>query len=86
MALSEVPGREKEAIPKIERAIEIFGRSPELLDTKGLVLLRNDLPAEATAVLNEATGVSDDPRYRFHLIMSLLRQGNKKAAISNWTA
>ena len=84
MALSEVPGREKEAIPKIERAIEIFGRSPELLDTKGLVLLRNNLPAEATAVLNEATGVSDDPRYRFHLIMSLLRQGNKKAAISNW--
>ena len=84
MALSEVPGREKEAIPKIESAIEIFGRSPELLDTQGLVLLRNNLPAEATAVLREATAVSDDPRYRFHLIMALLEQGDKKSAISNW--
>lgn len=84
MALSEVPGREKDAIPKIESAIEIFGRSPELLDTQGLVLLRNDMPAEATAVLREAAKASSDPRYRFHLIMALLRQGDRKNAISNW--
>ncbi len=84
MALSEVPGREKDAIPKIESAIEIFGRSPELLDTHGLVLLRNDMPAEATTVLREATAASADPRYRFHLIMALLRQGDRKNAISNW--
>lgn len=84
MALSEIPGRENQAIPKIESAIEIFGRSPELLDTQGLVLLRNNLPAEAAAVLREVTKASDDPRYRFHLIMALLRIGDKKAAISNW--
>ncbi len=84
MALSEVPGRERDAIPKIESAIEIFGRSPELLDTQGLVLLRNKMPDEATAVLREAATASSDPRYRFHLIMALLKQGNRKSAISNW--
>jgi tetratricopeptide (TPR) repeat protein len=84
MALSEIPGRETEAIPKIESAIAFFGRSPELLDTQGLVLLRNDMPVAATAVLREATAVSNDPRYRFHLIMALLENGDKKGAISNW--
>ena len=84
MALSEIPGRESEALPKIQLAVDEFGRSPELLDTQGLVYLRNKLLSEAVTVLQEATLESSDPRYRFHLIMALLQSGDKKKAISQW--
>ena len=84
MALSEIPGREREALPKIQLAVDEFGRSPELLDTQGLVYLRNNLVSEAVKVLQDATTNSNDPRYRFHLIMALLQSGDRKKAISQW--
>jgi tetratricopeptide (TPR) repeat protein len=84
MALSEIPGRVGEAIPKIQKAIDLYGRSPELLDTQGLVLLRNDRIDEAVKALREATENSTDPRYRFHLLMALMRTGNKVESLAQW--
>ncbi len=84
MALSEIPGREKEALPRIQKAIDLYGRSPELLDTQGLVLLRNDRVAEAVKILREATAGSDDPRYRFHLLMALMRSGENIESRAQW--
>ncbi|TWU01257.1 tetratricopeptide repeat protein [Stieleria varia] len=84
MALSEIPGREPMALPRIRKAIDLYGRSPELLDTQGLVLLRNDKVDEATKVLREAMASSDDPRYRFHLLMALMRSGDKVQSRAVW--
>jgi len=85
MALSEISGREREAIPYARRAIKLYGRSPELLDTLGLVLVRNDEGKEAEQVLREAVNASPDPRYRFHLLVALLDQGKRVEAISQWS-
>ncbi len=84
MALSEISGRESEALPRIQKAIDLYGRSPELLDTQGLALLRNDRITEAVKVLREATVGSDDPRYRFHLLMALMRTGDKIETLAQW--
>ncbi|WP_417737621.1 tetratricopeptide repeat protein [Rosistilla oblonga] len=84
MALSEVQGRFVDALPRIRKAIDLYGRSPELLDTLGLVLLRNDQVDEAVQTLREATATSSDPQYRFHLVMALLRSGDRVAARAQW--
>ena len=85
MALSEISGREREAIPCARKAIELYGRSPELLDTLGIVLSRNDLAKEAEQVLREAVSANPDPRYRFHLLVALLAQEKRVEAISQWS-
>lgn len=85
MALSETSGGEAEAIPYATKAIELYGRSPELLDTLGLVLVRNRKYDEAEKVLREAVNASPDPRYRFHLLVALLEQDRKVEAISQWS-
>ena len=85
MALSEIPGREHEAIPYARKAINLYGRSPELLDTLGLVLARNKKTLEAEQVLREAVSASPDPRYRFHLLVALMGQGKSVEAISEWS-
>ena len=85
IALSEISGREREAIPYAQKAIELYGRSPELLDTLGLVLARNSEGKEAEQVLREAVSASPDPRYRFHLLVALLAQEKRVEAISQWS-
>ena len=85
MALSEISGREAEALPYAKKAIELYGRSPELLDTLGLVLVRNDEAKKAEQVLREAVSASPDPRYRFHLLIALLGQEKRVEAISEWS-
>ncbi|TWU21232.1 Tetratricopeptide repeat protein [Novipirellula galeiformis] len=84
MALSEIAGREASAVSRIQKAIDLYGRSPELLDTQGLVLLRNGRIDEAISILREATSGSDDPRYRFHLLMALMRAGDKVESRAQW--
>ena len=85
MALSEIPNMEAEAVPFARKAIELYGRSPELLDTLGLVLARNNEVKEAEQVLREAVSASPDPRYRFHLLIALLKQEKRVEAISQWS-
>lgn len=84
MALSEIEGREAESLPKIQRAIELNGRSPELVDTLGIVLMRNDQIEEAVEAIAEATANSPDPRFRFHLVIALLEQNKRAEALAQW--
>ncbi len=84
MALSEVPGRSAEGLPRIQKAIDLYGRSPELLDTQGLIQLRNNQVQEAIKTLREATANSEDPRFRFHLLMALMQAGDKVESRAQW--
>jgi predicted Zn-dependent protease len=85
MALSEVPGREAEGLPAIEQAINLAGEIPELLDTRGVVLLKARRLVEAEQVLRSAIAQApDEPRYQFHLVLSLLQQGKQEEAMRYW--
>jgi Flp pilus assembly protein TadD len=68
--LSEVPARRKEALRYIDEALEIAGRQPALLDTKGMIVL-DESPLQAIPLLQEAcTGLTTDPRFHFHLAVA----------------
>jgi tetratricopeptide (TPR) repeat protein len=65
--LSQRGGKGEEALPLINRAIELLGRRPDLLDTRALVYLTLNQPERARADLEES--IADTPtaaRY-FHL-------------------
>jgi tetratricopeptide (TPR) repeat protein len=68
--LAEEPESEKrkEALEYVERAINLAGPQPGLLDTKGMVLFFDGKTDLALAVLEEAVRApSPDPRYWLHL-------------------
>lgn len=84
LTLSELPGRQAEGIEPVERAIQLIGDNPELLDTKGLVLLRAGRLADARATFEQAIAANDEPRYQFHLIVTLLAQKQEDDARRLW--
>ena len=84
MALSEMPMRQKDALAKIERAIEIYGRGPDLLDTLGQIQLRNGRVQEAVDVLTEACRRKDDASFRIHLAQGLMAKKDLAAAKDQW--
>jgi tetratricopeptide (TPR) repeat protein len=66
--LAENPDQRGEALEHIQRAIEIAGRKPSLLDTQGTILLKIGNTERAIACLEEATaGGTVDARYHLHL-------------------
>jgi tetratricopeptide (TPR) repeat protein len=66
--LAERPNQRGEALDQINRAIDIAGRRPSLLDTKGTILLKIGETKQAIACLEEATASNDaDARYYLHL-------------------
>jgi tetratricopeptide (TPR) repeat protein len=66
--LAELPDHRQEALDIIDRAIEIRGQQPTLLDTKGTILALTGQTAEAVTLLEAAArGAHADPRHRFHL-------------------
>ena len=78
--LAEIPGQTEEALGYIERAISISGRQPLLLDTKGVILILSNRPAEAVPILEIAASGSQDPRLVFHLYIALKRSGRDQEA------
>lgn len=84
MALSEIPMGKELALQKIEKAVEVYGRFPELLDTLGLVLFRNGRLDQARQMFTEAADQGDDPRFQLHLAQIALAQGDVAAAHSAW--
>ena len=74
MALSEMPMRRQEAVAKIERAIALYGRAPDLLDTLGQVYFRSERIEQAIAVLKEALGQKNDNSFRIHLAQCLVQK------------
>jgi len=76
--LAEHPNSRQEALRSIDAAIDIAGRLPTLLDTKGTILVQDGKAEEAVPLLKEAaTGEFVDPRFLFHL--SLACQGVGKS-------
>jgi tetratricopeptide (TPR) repeat protein len=71
MLLAERPADRDEAIRLIDRAIEIMGKDPGLLDTKGAILVYSSRPAQAVPLLESAIqGDNADPRHHFHLAVA----------------
>jgi Flp pilus assembly protein TadD len=65
------PEKRREARQQIDRALELFGPRPELLDTKGTILLGEKKAEQALGLLKEAAlGLSSDPRCCFHLAVA----------------
>ncbi len=85
VALSELDARKDEALPVIQRAIEIVGERSELLDTLGMVLYRTGNNADAVKAFREATASSNDTRYQFHLLMALLETDNEAESLAIWS-
>jgi len=74
---SEIPGREQEGLARIEKAIKLFGRTPDLLDTLGTVQLTCGLAAQAETSLAASWEEKQDARTLLHLIQALLAQGKQ---------
>lgn len=77
MALAEQPGQPTEALAYVERAIQLAGPQPNLLDTKGTILLALDKVEEAIPLLSAAASAPNpDPRFYFHLAVGYYRAGD----------
>jgi tetratricopeptide (TPR) repeat protein len=81
--LSDQENKQQDAIAHLQRAIEITGEQPFLLDTKGILLLNQNRVAEAVDVLRRAA-TGDDPRFLLHLVMALDRHGEEEEARRQW--
>jgi Flp pilus assembly protein TadD len=79
--LGEQPGMSSEALGYIERAIELAGSDPNLLDTKAMILFHSGSPENAIPLLEEVTArPAADPRFHFHLAAAYLAVGKHEEA------
>jgi tetratricopeptide (TPR) repeat protein len=79
--LGEQPSTRQEAIQYIDRAIQIVGPQPGLLDTKGMILVFDGKADKAVPLLQEAAATpQSDPRFHFHLAVACDRVGNVEKA------
>ncbi|WP_218933434.1 tetratricopeptide repeat protein [Rubripirellula lacrimiformis] len=84
MAFSEIGGREAEGIEPIDQALKLTNRNPEVLDTKGVVLMKAGRFGEAEAVFREALTSAEEPRFQFHSVLALLGQKRVDDARALW--
>lgn len=81
LLLSERPNERKEALRLIDRAIEIAGSEPSLLDTKGTILVHDGQAPNGISILKSvANSPNPDPRYRLHLALAYRESGNSAKA------
>jgi tetratricopeptide (TPR) repeat protein len=67
----------KEALKSVERAIELAGPQPNLLDTKGMALFYDGQPERAEIALKAAAqSPNPDPRYCFHYAVVCAKLGD----------
>jgi tetratricopeptide (TPR) repeat protein len=77
MLLAESPDRRTEALTLIDRAIDIAGQQPGLLDTKGAILVYQGQAQQALILLEAAAReAGQDARHRFHLAAAYRGVGN----------
>lgn len=74
---SEIPGREREGLARIERAIQLYGKTPDLLDTLGTVQLACGLAAQSETTLTISLQEKPDTRTLLHLLQTLQAQGKQ---------
>ena len=64
-----------------ERAKKQAPESPDISDTLGYVYLQKNLTSQAAEIFRQNVATHpDNPAYRFHLAMALLKQGDKQGA------
>ena len=80
MTLAEIPGRISEAMKSVDQAIKLAGEDPELLDTKGFVLMKSGDLNGAEKIFRQAFNATQEPRFQFHEIMTLLAQEKQDEA------
>ncbi|MGN6544259.1 MAG: hypothetical protein ACTHK7_04365 [Aureliella sp.] len=84
MALVEQPGRESAALQKITKAIQLYGKHPQLLDTLAIVQSRLGQHDKAKATLLEAISLEKDPRFQMRLAEELIALGDQAEAQKIW--
>lgn len=70
----------EQALECIDKAIEIDGPQPNLLDTRGIVYLAMRQPTKAIADLEEATQMAPDPASYFRLASAYLQNRDRRSA------
>lgn len=74
--LAHEPQQRNKALQLINQAMQIAGQKPELVDTKGLVLLEQGELQDAVEAFQEALSLSPgDAGFRFHLALAYRQQG-----------
>jgi tetratricopeptide (TPR) repeat protein len=79
--LADDPKRRNEAREYVEEGLKLSNKmEPELIDTKGLILLYTNELEDARKSFEEVADVSDDPRHHMHLALALFKIGDSKQA------
>ena len=73
-----------EALQNINRAIDLAGPLPNLLDTRGIVYLSMQQASQAVSDLEAATQMEPDPSSLFRLAQAYLLARDRRAAQSSW--
>src|SRR5262249_43112943 len=82
LALKE--GRGEEALQLIERAMDVVGEIPELLDTRAMARLTLGQAELAAKDMEEAVAQAPSPSHYFHLARAQLAVDNRPAAEAAW--
>ena len=80
MLLADSPTKAQEALPLINRAIELVGTKATLMDSKAYVLLRLGRYEEAISILSALLAKNDSPSVRFHLYQAYLKSSQTQLA------
>ena len=74
-----------EALDLIDRALESLPDDPRLLDTKGLIYLKNGQPQDAIPLLERAVEIScEGPIYVLHLAYAQLMNGESEKSVTTF--
>lgn len=84
MSYAEIPELASQGLDPINSALLLTNQNPELLDTKGVVLMASGRLAEAEATFAEAYAASREPRHLFHVILAQINQRKESQAAQNW--
>lgn len=79
--LSESPDGLAEALQTIDQAISIAGELPDILDSKGAILMRMGKLEEAAGIFERAAKIGTNPLFRFHWYIALMRAGRTDSAL-----
>ena len=75
----------QEAFALIDKALESQPDDPRLLDTKGLIFLKNDQPQDAIPLLERAVEIScEGPLYVLHLAYAQLMNGENEKSVTTF--
>jgi tetratricopeptide (TPR) repeat protein len=77
---AEETGLTDESLTLIDKAIEIAGRTADMLDSKGHILVIAGRHAEAIPFFEEASSKGSDPRILLHLYSALKNSGKVEDA------